>query len=185
MAVGHHPDPDRHGDDAQDARHPGGREALGEDRGRTVEGAPPEQQHAQHQHEQARFLEVETLEERGEDAGHQQPERDVVGGLHAAEQRARQDQQTQADDAAGQMRDLEHGERQELVEEREPLVDRRCRAREQQQRAGEEGQGAGDLRHDRRDVHAGELVGAGQCPALRWPLPCEPNSSVPKTSGTR
>ena len=111
--------------------------------------------------------------------------RDVVGGLHAAEQRARQHQQAQADDAAGQVRDLQHRERQELVEERQALVHRRRRAGEQQQRAGEEGERAGDLRHDRRDVHAWPARCAQAQRARCAASSLEPNSSVPNTSGTR
>ena len=159
-------DPHGHRDHPKDARYPHGREALGEDRGGAVEGAPPEHQHAEDQREDDRLLEIEALQERREHARDQQPHRDVVGGLHAAEQRAREHQQSQSRQAPAEVRHLEHRERQELIEEREPLLDPGRRARDEQQRAGQEGERAGDLRHDRRDVDARQLVRAGERGAL-------------------
>ena len=159
-------DPHRHEHHAGDACHPPRREALRENRRRAVEGAPPEHEHPQHEHQHCGFLEVQPLEERGKDAGHQQPHADVVGRPHAPEQRARQHQQSQAYQAPDQVRHLEHRERQELVEERQPLVHRGGSAGEQQQRACEKGQRAGDLRHDRRDVQARQLLRPGEPRAL-------------------
>ena len=44
----------------------------------------------------------------------EQPEGDVIGRLHAPEQRARQHEETKANDAAGKMRKLENCQRQKL-----------------------------------------------------------------------
>ena len=170
MPVRDDADPHRHDDHAGDAHHPHRREALGENGGRAVEGTAPEHEHAEHRGEQDRFLEIEPFQERGEHAREQQPHRNVIGRLHAAEQRARQHQQPQAHQAPAEVRHLQHRERQELVQEREPLVDRRHGTGEQQQRPGEEGEGAGDLRHHRCDVQARQLLRPGERRALRRQL---------------
>jgi hypothetical protein len=66
---------------------------------------------------------IQALEDRGHDAREQQPHGELVGGGDAAEQRARQHQQGQADDAAGQVRDLQDRQRQDLPQQRGAAVD--------------------------------------------------------------
>ncbi len=88
MPVCNESDPHGGRDHAADADYPDRREALGQDRRRPVEGAPAESQDAQYEREDARFLEIQSLQKRGEDAGDEQPESDVIGALDAPEQRA-------------------------------------------------------------------------------------------------
>ena len=166
MPVGERADPHRHHDHAGDGHHPHRGEALREDLRGAVERAPPEGEHAQHQREQRRLLEIQPLQQRGGNARQQQPHRDVVGRLHAAKQRAREHQEPEPDEAAGQVRELEHRERQEAVEVGQALIHRRRRPGEQEQRPGEEGEGAGDLRHHRGDVGTRQLLGAHQARPL-------------------
>ncbi len=170
VPVGNESDPDGGGDDAADADDPHRGEALGNEGGGTVKGALAEHQHAQHEREEDGLLEVESLQERGEDAGDEQPEGDVIGRFHPAEQRPREDQQPKADDAAGEVRGFENDQRHEAVEQAEALVDSWRRAGQQQQRACDERQATGDLRHDGSDVDRGELLGAGNATTLRGQL---------------
>ncbi len=84
----------------------------------------------------------------------------MIGGLHPAVEGARQDDEAQTDETPREVRHLEHGERQEAVQESESLVDPRCGPGNQQHGAGKKHQGARDLRNDRRNVSRGELMGA-------------------------
>ena len=144
------PDGDRqHADDAAD---PGRREPRTQHRRGPVERVAPDPQHQQHEPEIDRFLDIETLEQRGEHARGEQPEREVVRGVAALEQRAREDQQAEPDHAAREVRHLEHGQRQPVTQAHETRVDRRRRAGQEQHDARDEDERTGQLRHDRCEV---------------------------------
>ncbi len=68
MAVREHQDPDCCRDHAGHAHGPCGREALFQDRRGPIERALAEREHGQHDGEDDRFLEVETFEQRCDDA---------------------------------------------------------------------------------------------------------------------
>ncbi len=129
VSVGDEADPDGHGDHSYDAHDPYRSEALGKNGRRAVEGAPPEGQHAQHEDENARLLEIESLQDGDHDAGDEQPESDVIGRRYASEQGTREHQQPQADHAPGEVRDFQHRQRQEAVQDGQPRLDSRRRAR--------------------------------------------------------
>ena len=94
----------------------------------------------------------------------------MIGHLHTTKERTREHDETQTDDAAGEMRKLEDRERQELAQHGETGINTRRCARDEQNEACEKGEGAGDLRHDRCDVQGGERVGARERPAPRCQL---------------
>ena len=106
--------------------------------------APSKSVSSQHQHddhgsENRGLFVVETLEERQQNSGAQQPDRQPPSPIEAPVQTVSNHQQTHADRAAEQMRQLEDGQRQEITQQVEPIA--------------EPGRGAGEQQHGAREEH--------------------------------
>ena len=110
---GEEAEPDRRAQRTGDGDDPGRRESRVEQRGSTIERRPRSPEDEEDRDEEGRLLVVRTLEQRRRDPDDHGDDGEDVGGVEPPREPLREHEQRRADDAAEEMRGLDHAERQD------------------------------------------------------------------------